>query len=80
MKKYTEHSLVFQGYVSSAAVPEWTKMPLFLAGAKGLIWLQAGNLGKGVTEAAVGRQSQRLRHDRPKSQDTDVGSISKWGR
>lgn len=79
VKRHTEHSLVFQAYVSSTAGPEWTKMPLVLAGAKGHL-APSRNLGKGVTERQHVKAGQRLPEDRPTSKDEDVGSISERGK
>lgn len=56
-------------FLSSAVVPEWTKMPLLLALGKGPMWLQAGNLGRGVTmgqQLGVGTSGYHMTGPNPK--------------
>lgn len=57
-----------------AAVPEWPKMPLLLAAGKGLTWLQAGHVGRGVMmgrQLGVGASGYHVTDPNPK--------IRMWG-
>lgn len=68
-------------YLSSAAVPEWTNRPLLPARRQGLIWLQAGNLGRGVMvrqHLGVGASGCHMTDPNPKTRMW--GGLQEWGK